>query len=90
MRALVMLRSRQQHGKPTPVHTSLEALSSADSRTSPGHPEEPCQLPEAKDHTSAVQSGAVPRFIRLSTSEVCFFSKQEQECKILKFPENYG
>lgn len=89
-RALAMLRSRQQHRKPNPAHKPLEAPSAAVSRTSPGHPEKPCQLPEAKDHTSAVESRAIPRCKQLSTSEVCFLSKQEQESKVLKFPENNG
>lgn len=67
-----------------------EALSSAVSRTSPGHPEELCQLPEAKYHKSAVEGRAVPRYKRVCTPEVCFFPKQEQAHEILKFLENYG
>lgn len=88
MPALAMLRSRQRHTKPQPAHRSLEAQSRLVSRPSPGHPEEPCQLPEAKDHTSAAERRAAPRYRRLSAAQVCFVSRQESE--ILKLPENYG
>lgn len=60
MQELAMLRSRQRSRKPSPAHRALESLSRAASRP-PEHPEEPCQLPEAKDHTSALESRAVPR-----------------------------
>lgn len=74
------------HGSPADADVAAEAgsstrISAARSRwlspTSPGHPELPGQLPEAKDHTSAVESRAIPWYKWLSASEVCFFSKQE-------------